>query len=89
MNVSYTQLSKKGLITIPQEIRKALGLDAKKQPLLRLTQRGGTILIEPVKVIPAIDLRVYSDKEVDEFIKEDRLTVEEKKDAERYLKNLS
>ena len=89
MDVTYTQLSKKGLITIPQEIRKALDLNPEDQPLLKLTQSGNKVVIEPVRAIPTSNLRVYTDKEVDQFIKEDRLTVKEKKDAKKYLKSLS
>lgn len=89
MNVTYTQLSKKGLITIPQEIRRALDLNPEEQPLLKLTQSGNKVVIEPVKAIPTSDLRIYTDEEVNQFIKEDRLAVKEKRDAKKYLKNLS
>jgi len=89
MNITYTQLSTKGLVTIPKQIRQALGLDPQEQPLLKLTQDEGKIVIEPVEVIPTSDLRIYSDKEVDEFIENDTLTAQEKKDAKDYLKNFS
>jgi hypothetical protein len=57
-------------------------------------ERYGQPLVEinPVKkrrVVDFSDLRVYSDSEVDQFIKEDQLTSKERKDAQNYLKNLS
>jgi len=41
------------------------------------------------QVVDFSDLRIYSDSEVDQFIKEDKLTLKERKDAQNYLKNLS
>jgi bifunctional DNA-binding transcriptional regulator/antitoxin component of YhaV-PrlF toxin-antitoxin module len=89
MQMAYTQLSQKGLITIPQTMRRSLGLDEKKQPLLKLSQKGMKVVVEPVKAVDTADIRVYSDSEVDQFIKEDQLTNKKRNDAQNYLKNLS
>ncbi len=88
MQVAYTQLSKKGLITIPVILRRALGLLEKEQPLLKLTELNGRVVVEPVRTIDVADIRVYTDEEVDRFLTEDKLTKKERIDAENYLKNL-
>ena len=41
------------------------------------------------KTIDLSDLRVYSDREVDQFIKDDQLTETEREDAKTFFKNLS
>lgn len=88
MQVTYTQISKKGLITIPRAMRDALGLSRAEQPLLKLTQLTGKVIVEPVNTINMGDIRIYSDEEIDNFIKEDKISGKERKNAQVYLKNL-
>lgn len=41
------------------------------------------------RVVDFGDLRVYSNSEIDQFIKEDQLASKERRNAKKYLKNLS
>lgn len=74
----------RGQITIPAAFRERLGIDA--NTLLRLTVRGNKIEITPVAVAEkGEELREYSDAEVAEFLREDKIDAETAKAVRRLL----
>ena len=74
----------KGQITLPIEFRRRLKID--EQTVLNVSLKGDKIEITPLKPVPAGDLlRDYSNKEIKDFLKEDRL---DQKTAEKVLRLL-
>lgn len=79
MNVGYTegmpviaQISKRGQITLPAEVRKALGLKSGDTLVVRLEE--GRIVLEPAVVLP---VEIYSDERLAEFEESARVSDEE------------
>lgn len=65
------KIQPKGLITIPKKFREEIGLD--ENSLARVKKEGRRLIIEPVTVI-SYPLREYSKEEIEQFIKDDRLS---------------
>ncbi|MDZ7836992.1 MAG: AbrB/MazE/SpoVT family DNA-binding domain-containing protein [Actinomycetota bacterium] len=63
----------RGQITIPIEFRKKLGIDA--DTILSLSLKGNKIEIIPANVREASkdELREYTDKEISQFLKDDKI----------------
>lgn len=61
----------KGQITIPAKIRRELGID-EKTIFEAQVERGKLILI-PLKVEKTFQGRIYSDRQIKEFLKEDQI----------------
>jgi len=59
-----TQISKRGQITLPAEVRKMLGLEPGDTLVVRVEE--GRIVLEPAVVLP---LELYSDERIAEFEK--------------------
>ncbi|WP_457627342.1 AbrB/MazE/SpoVT family DNA-binding domain-containing protein [Oceanithermus sp.] len=59
---AITQISKRGQITLPAEVRKMLGLEPGDTLVVRVEE--GRIVLEPAVVLP---LELYSDERVAEF----------------------
>jgi len=66
------QLSPRGQLTLPAEVRKALGLRAGDAFKVRIEE--GEIVLEPVEITP---IELYTDARVEEFQKNAELTDEE------------
>ena len=49
-------ISKRGTVTIPPEIRKRLGVDRLKNPMLLVEERDGKLYLEPAAAIPVRDI---------------------------------
>lgn len=61
----------KGMVTIPKQWRKDLGLE--EGDIVKAKKEGNRVVIEPQKSTP-VPYRVYSGGEIDAFLKEDKLT---------------
>ena len=61
----------KGLVTIPKRFRAVLGL--KPGSVVRVSQKQNRLYLEPVQILPKRAWRVYTDEEIEAFLKEDRL----------------
>ncbi len=72
-------LGEKGQITIPKRLRQKYGFEVRSPVILEETPQG--ILLKPSL---AVEVRIFSDEEVEEWIKEDRLKGE--KEREEILK---
>jgi len=66
------QISKRGQITLPAEVRKALGLKSGDTLVVRLEE--GRIVLEPAVVLP---VEIYSDERLAEFEESARVSDEE------------
>ncbi len=64
----------KGQITIPIAMRRALGIT--DSSLLEINVEGQKIVISKLGTSSESSFRVYSDREIDEFLAEDRITPE-------------
>ena len=64
----------RGQITIPVEFRKKLGIDT--NTILNLVLKGNKIEITPavVREVGEEDLREYTDSEISQFLKEDKIS---------------
>lgn len=72
--MAIVSLSSKGQLTLPEALRKKLGLG--KGDMLHVEEKEGKIILCPVSVVPT---RFYTDEEITTWVKEDTLTEEEKK----------
>jgi looped-hinge helix DNA binding domain, AbrB family len=75
----------RGQITIPIEFRKKLGIDA--NTILRLALRGNKIEIVPamVREVGEEELREYTDKEISQFLQDDKIDQETARTVKRLL----
>jgi len=79
--MSIVVMSEKGQVTIPQDLRKKLGI-SKGDPLLVEMDPNGAILLRPAAVFP---VESYSDERLREFAKEDALTISERRRLKKTL----
>ena len=49
-------VSKRGSITLPPEIRRALGLDTVEHPMMLVELRDGGIFLQPAATVPVRDI---------------------------------
>jgi AbrB family looped-hinge helix DNA binding protein len=63
-----------GLITLPREIRKKLGIKA--GTTLVVQEKGGKIVLMPAALTP---VEIYSDEEIRGWLVEDKITDSERK----------
>lgn len=63
-------VSKRGTITLPPELRKKLGLDRVKQPMVLVEERKGGLFLQSAAPVP---LREFTKKQIDHWIEQDEL----------------
>lgn len=73
----------KGLITIPKKLRQDIGLE--ENGLARIKKEGKRLILEPVNIV-SYPLRDYSTSEINNFMKEDRLSPQLKRRVKKLLK---
>ncbi len=75
----------RGQITIPIEFRKKLGIDT--NTILSLALRGNKIEIVPamVREVGEEELREYTDKEIAQFLQDDKIDRETARTVKRLL----
>ncbi len=61
------KMQPKGVITIPNKLRKSVGLT--ERSLMRIKTKGKQLIIEPLYTTPAP--RVFSDEEINEWLELD------------------
>jgi bifunctional DNA-binding transcriptional regulator/antitoxin component of YhaV-PrlF toxin-antitoxin module len=49
-------LSKRGSLTLPPEIRRKMGLDKVRNPMLLVEERDGGLFLHPAATVPVRDL---------------------------------
>lgn len=76
----------KGMVTLPKKWRDALGIET--GDIVKAKKQGDTVVIEPQKINNA-PYRVYTDKEIEEFLKEDTIPEDLAKKADAHIANLS
>lgn len=70
-------ISKRGTITLPPEIRRALGIETAENPVMLVELRNGGVFLQPTESMPARDI---PQETLQEWIAEDE------RDAERFWK---
>ncbi len=73
MSNSIVHVSAKGQITLPEPIRRKMGIG--KGAVLSIEERGGEIVLRQVSILPT---RLYSDDEIAAWVAEDTLTSDER-----------
>ena len=75
----------RGQITIPVEFRKKLGIDS--NTILSLALRGNKIEITPaiVREVDEEELREYTDEEISQFLRDDKIDQETARTVKRLL----
>ena len=66
------QLSPRGQLTLPAEVRRALGL--RSGDAFRVSSKEGSVVLEPVAVTPT---ELYTDERLAEFQENAEMTAEE------------
>lgn len=65
----WLKILDKGMLTIPKEWRDELGFT--KGKIVKAKRKGRAVIIEPVE--EEAPYRIYTDKEITAFLKEDKL----------------
>jgi len=78
MSEAMAQISRRGTITLPAEVRKRLGLEEGDVLTVRLS--GRSIVLTPAVLTP---IELYSDERIAEFEQGARLTKDELAAAQR------
>lgn len=73
-----TQLGGRGQVTLPADVRKAMGL--KPGDTLVVIVEAGRVVLEPAVVVP---VELYSDERVEEFARAAEMSAEEIAEAKR------
>jgi antitoxin PrlF len=73
-----TQLGSRGQVTLPADVRKAMGLRPGDTLVVRLEE--GRLVLEPAVVVP---VEQYSDERVEEFARAAEMSAEEVAEAKR------
>ncbi len=81
--MEVVRLGKKGQVSLPKAVLKRLGLAGEALLLVDVTPEGA-ILLKPAGVYP---IEIYSEKRVNEFLAEDRLTPEERRRVKRRIRS--
>lgn len=69
-NQEWLKILGKGMVTIPKKWREALGITT--GDIVRARKEGSRVVIEAQKET-SVPYRIYSDQEIKEFLKEDKL----------------
>ena len=81
----YVQSTLRGQITLPIGIRRSLAIDP--STLLDVSVERGRIVLSPVRsTVSGEQLRRYSDAEVQAFLVDDQLTVDDQRFVQKLLK---
>ena len=67
-SMTAISISKRGTITLPPEIRRALGLDLAKNPMMLVEMRGGGVFLQAAEAMPVRDIPIET---INEWIAED------------------
>ena len=81
--MEVVRLGRKGQISLPKAVLKRAGLEGEAMLLVDITPEGG-ILLKPAGVYP---IEIYSEKRINEFLGEDRMTPQEKRRVRRRIRS--
>jgi bifunctional DNA-binding transcriptional regulator/antitoxin component of YhaV-PrlF toxin-antitoxin module len=76
--MAVAAVSKRWTITLPPEIRKGLGLESAKHPMMLMELRDGGVFMHPASAVPVRDIPM---NQMQEWIETDEA------DAERFWRN--
>lgn len=76
----------KGIITIPKKMREQI--DIKEGDIVKIKIEGNSIVIEPKSELSLNDVRSFSRKELERWIKKDELPIDLTKETANYWKDL-
>jgi len=82
----WVKILTKGVITLPKKMRDQLGI--KEGDIAKMKIEDNRIIIEPKKEKTFDDVRIYTKKEIEEWIQEDILPAPLGKEVDDYWKNL-
>jgi AbrB family looped-hinge helix DNA binding protein len=80
--MQLVKLGKKGQVSLPKAILQQAGISG-ETPLLVDTTDDGAIVLRQAGVYP---IEIYSDKRIDSFLEEDKMTSEQASLLDRALK---
>ena len=80
--MELAKLSKKGQVSIPRRLLKALGIEGEAYFQVELSPEGA-IVLRPVGIYP---IEIYSEERVREFLEEDALSEDERAELEEALR---
>ncbi len=81
--MDVVRLGKKGQVSLPKAVLKRLGMTGEALLLVSTTPEGG-ILLKPAGVYP---IEIYSEKRVNKFLAEDRITPGEQRRVKRRIRS--
>lgn len=71
-NQEWLKVLGKGMVTLPKKWRQELGID--EGDIVKAKKEGDRVVIEPQRFRLA-PYRIYSDAEIEEFLKKDKLSL--------------
>ena len=71
-NQEWLKVLGKGMVTLPKKWRQELGIET--GDVVKAKKEGDKVIIEAPKQEKRTPYRVYSDSEIDEFLKDDKIT---------------
>lgn len=83
LKIKLVRPQSKGMVTIPTEFRRKLGIDENSLLEVKIVDRGVFFVKVPA---PNEDIELYSDEQIAEWLKEDRLDTETAQKVKRLLK---
>ncbi len=83
---TWIKILPKGVITIPKQFRKQLGLD--EGDVAKAKVEGDKLIIQSRKVAHYADYRKFSKNQIDEWVKEDKLPEPLASEVEKRLSDL-
>lgn len=84
-NQEWLKVLGKGMITIPKQWREELRIE--EGTVVKAKKEGNKVIIESQQT-PPVPYRIYSDAEINRFLKEDRLPRQLAKKAKKHLASL-
>lgn len=84
MSANIVQVSAKGQVTLPEPIRRKMGIA--KGAVLSVEERGGEIVLKQVSVLPT---RLYTDEEIAAWVAEDTITEDEREKLHAALEKMA
>lgn len=85
-NQEWLKVLGKGMVTIPKQWREELRIE--EGAVVKAKKEGNKVIIE-AQQSPAAPFRVYSDREINKFLKEDRLPCQLAKRVKKHLSSTS
>lgn len=77
----------KGMVTLPKKWRQEMGIETGE--VVKAAKEGNTIVIQVKSPLQQVPYRIYTDAEIDEFLKDDAISGDLARKVDAHLARLS